>query len=95
MAWRLVVSAVVAIVSVPLAGALSARLAYAACFRIVTLAIVPTLVLGTLATVAESASAWPLWAGMVCTLAFLLFGIVANRGTAAPAPPGLAPPRDG
>jgi hypothetical protein len=95
--WRSALSAALAIAGIPLAGALGARLDYASSFRIATLAIVPTLVIGLGATLADAQALWPRWAGALCTLGYFVFGVRANRESAAPPPSGvtLPPPLGG
>lgn len=89
LAWRLLLATVCAVIGLAIARIAGAGLDFAACFRVATLALVPTLVIGTVAVLSAETSWWQGWMSVLCTLAFLTFGILANRGQAAPGTGGV------
>lgn len=89
LAWRLSIATGCAAIGLAIARMAGAGLDYAGCFRIATLALVPTLVIDTVAVLSAETNWWAGWMGAVCTLGFLTFGILANRGQATPATSGV------
>jgi len=85
-AWRLAVAAVFGLAGLAIARMLRAPLGYEQAFRIATLAGIPTLAIGAVAEASSHASWWPAWVGISCTIAYVAFGVSANRNAeAAPA----------
>lgn len=85
VAWRIWIAVGCAVIMYPIARVVGAELDFAARFRLASLALVPTLVIDAVATLSLGKNGWTTWMGVVCSLAFLTFGIVANRRTASPA----------
>ncbi len=79
LGWRMLIASAIAVVGIPLAGALKAKMDYAGCFRVLLLASVPALLVGGVASIAGRDDWWPAWLGIACTLGYFVFGLAANR----------------